>query len=131
MLFNFTQEELIMSKTVDIQKLKVEIRNALNQQHANVVASGEAKGRPAHLAVGLVSSWGKDKHFTIQLLGYIEGYTEAKGYTTDPEFDLFAVSTEVVKEFVAEWKTQAESELPEELVELIQMLKGIQRATRH
>lgn len=123
-----------MSKTVDIQKLKVEIRNALNQQNANIVSHAEAIGGSAHLAVGLLTAWGKDKQFTVALLGYIQGYTEAKGVITDQDFDLFNVSTEVVKEFVIEHKSSltggrsSRSELPEELIELLQILKS---ATRH
>lgn len=123
-----------MSKTVDIQKLKVEIRNALNQQNANILSHAEAVGGSAHLVVGLLNAWGKDKQFTITMLGYIQGYTEAKGFITDEDFDLFEVSTEVIKEFVVEHKSvltgghSSSSGLPEELIALLQVLKS---ATRH
>jgi len=122
-----------MSKTVDIQKLKVEIRNALNQQNANIVAQGEAKGQPAHLAIGLVNAWGQDKHFTINMLGYIQGYVEGKGLITEPEFEFFDLSTEVIKEFVVEWRDNREAgegaESPDALIQLLQILKAA--ATRH
>ncbi len=128
-----------MSKTVDIQKLKVEIRNALNQQNANIVAQGEAKGTAAHLAIGLVNAWGKDQFFTAIMLGYIQGYVEAKGLITESEFEFFYISTEVVKEFVLEWNNSRKAVagegvgLPEELVELLQVLKalGDRSPTRH